>query len=412
MNKLKNIFLDLFLALSVVLMGILVVLNWTYSLNMDEIPTNSKMYTIISKLILKEEDQVISEQLYSAIPSKISIKKDENIHSLIYNDNEISEVYQFIKSSVYKTLYNGEFFEISKIDYDEVLHKQNFIFMEFMLPVSAVIETDYNAYISDIIVTEVNSNIEMYIKSYDRYYKSITKQRYTELKAWNVYNNEYTFAQTVENNSSNPYNLISTNTHSVEAINTRELILTEATQNKIILEFLYNPNLVEKYDNKEEGTDETVFVNQFSRIAISNKNLKFETSETRGNLFYKNKDLTSNEMIGFATGLFDNVHKHINSELRAYPLEIYKKDNDTIVILGAKINSIPYHYDDYAGYFIFNSTGLSYADIKLKEVVTLNKFIMLEPSKFIINTAPKDSNLELIYKDDKPKWIFKSIKEN
>ena len=412
MNKFKNVVLDLFLAFSIVLMGFLVILNWTYSLNMDAIPTDSKMYTIISKIVVKEEDQVISEQIYSAIPSKISIKKDENIHSIMYNDNEISEVYQFIKSNVFKTLYNGEFVEVSKIKYNEILSKQHFIMMEFMSPVSAIIDTEYNAYVSDIIITEVNSNIEMYIKSYNRYYKAVTKERYTELKAWNVYNNDYTFAQAVENNISNPYNLISPKTKSVQAIETREFLLTEATQNKIILEFLYNPNLVEKYDNQEAGLEETVFVNQFSRIVISNKNLKFETNETRGNLFYKNKDLTSNEMIGFATGLFDNVHKHINSELRAYPLEIYKKDNETIVILGAKINSIPYHYDDYAGYFKFNSTGLSYADIKLKEVVTLNKFIMLEPNKFIINTAPKDSNLELLYKNDKPKWIFKSIKEN
>lgn len=399
MKKFKNFLLDIFLILQIALMFVLLFYNWTYNLNMENIPVDSNIYTIYQKFVKEQDSNNEYTNIYKSTPTKIAIKHYDDVHTVMYDDIDLDDIYNnFNFANILKDI---SIEPINQATYNDVLNQNEFVFFEFLTPLSAILNIDSDLYVSNLILT----TDAIYIKSYNDYYI----YNYTSvIPQFEQYNNKYYF----DDNVSCPYNLISNNVSYGNKIITESIYLNSSLEQEIIEEFLYNSDLVEKYNTYVGSLTQSVFINEYSKITLSSQSLEFETMESRGNLYYNDENLTTNEMIYIAVELFNNIQSNLGSSLGGYPLETYSLDGQTVVILGAKINNIPYYYEDYAGYFILNNSGLSYAKINLKKVDILEDVYKIEPSSFIIDTAPENANLELIYKNDTLLWVFKQIKEN
>lgn len=399
MPKFKNFLLDITLIIQILIMIVLIFFNWTYNLNTKNIPIENSLYEFIQNISLEQKVSTSIVDNYKAVPTKIAIKNNENLHIVMYDDLELNEIYT--KFDLLNILSNMKLENIEASEYNAIVNEEKFAFFEFLTPLSAIIKENSDIYVSNLIITPNT----IYIKDYNNYYVSHIQ---TEIYEPISYNNKYYF----NIDSDMPYNLISDDKTYANQIKTRSAYLDYMLELEIIKQFSYNSNLVEKYTTYNNGISQSVYIDEYSKLALSTKEIEFETNDLRGNLYASNEELTLNQMIYITVNLFNNIQNNIGSSLRAYPLEIYKQEEQTVVILGAKINNTPYFFEDYAGYFIINNSGISYAKINLCVVNALEDIISIEPSGFIINTAQNQSNLELLYIEDIAQWVFRRIRES
>lgn len=364
----------------------LMTLSWSYNLSVADLPGNFFNST------LSNQNQDINQEtnLTFIEPYKIAIKDGDTVYSGNYSKLNIVATYDLIKSNIITSFSDYTFKISSKETFSQVFESDNFIYLDFSAPISAIANIDSQMYISEILI----KGTTMYIKSFDSYYTSPIEALDIEIPSF--LDSKAYFEKANDGN----YVLLTNSLTNLNTIEINPLVLDENIKSSIIAEFFYNLFLVDSYDL--EGY-ETVFINEYSQITITPDYIEFVSYDTQGNI-YTQEDMTSPEMLNTANTLFNDIYAIIGSAINARPADIYSYENQIIVVLDGVINSVGYNYDEYAAIFSFTQTGISYAKINLVYADVLQEYT--SPQK--ANSLPISDSFVLKYSEN-GSLIYKKI---
>lgn len=375
---LREFFLNALLLFLIFLMISLMYLNWTKGLNINSMPENFFGYDYIMKFVDSKigMDYEIQGKDF-AIPYKIAIKDGKTTHSIMYNESRVSSIYNTLMANVKDDVTYDYYLEkISLEEYMKATLQEKFVYLEFICPISAIINVDLEIFVIDVIAFENLGNVEIYIKSEFDFYKIIIPQMTIDYEINQTLNNEYQlfFSQNAS------ANLISNTSFITNQVKFDLPKIDFDTKQKIISKFLYNLAITTSY---ETISKETIYVNEFSTISINNTSLEFQSTDPRGNIFNEQNELSHMQMIDFSTGIFDSIYEYIGSEITAQPFDVYYKESLNVVVLTGKINSIDINAKEPIGIFAFSSKGLSYCKINFLTVEQTQDKIMLAKTNLL-----------------------------
>lgn len=383
MLKFKDFFLNVLLISLVFIMFVLVILNWSAGLNLISMPNDflGKDF-IVSKY---RDAYQTTKTLRFATPSKIAIRDNDNIYSAVYSNNELSQVYDAMQMQI--LLKDGIIDDSTSEEYNKAFQTQDIVFLEFFCPISSIAQINSELFVSNMIIKTNQSNTEIYIKSKSEYKKIITNSKMNEFEYKHM--NDKNLLQIYNENI---INILSDDGMLVQNLSIVEPYITSDVKNEIISAFLYNPLVVTNYSPNE---NETIYINENSTVSINQDYVEFESNDSRGNIFYSNTAMNNTEMIDFSLEIFDLIYKNIGSSLVGHAIDLYKQDNQTIIILSSKYQNIGFDTGNYSGIFSFSDNGLSYCKIdlvcakKTDSLVNISKTLILEHENNIILSYTK-----------------------
>lgn len=378
--KLKDAMLNATLVILVILMIVLMYLNWTKSLSVHNMPQNFFAYKQVISLFEKTSVNQLEIQTQQLItPSKIGIRKNGELSVLMYDDTRISSVYSVLFSEIDEI--DNDSILIEKVNYNvfyDATNQSDYVYMELLCPLSAVINIEIDIFVTDMIARNYGSNVELYIRSNDSYYKMIISKAKINFEITEQLTRDYEMIMT--NNGA--INLVSNSSMSAPKIDIKRPFVNLDIQKQIISSFLYNPAVVTSY---QSNSTDRIYVNEYSTITISNDYVQFESKDPRGNIFLEQRAISRTDMQAFAISIFDEVYVSIDSKVIAHPTELYKDDGQTVVVLSGRVNGIDIEVGEPFAVFIFSSSGLSYCKINLKSVIQTEEKVSLMKTNLFKN---------------------------
>ncbi|MFI3227638.1 MAG: hypothetical protein R3Y09_09530 [Clostridia bacterium] len=386
---LKEFILNMMLVFLVLIMIVLMYLNWTKGLNVDSMPEDFFAYNQIMEFIGERETgeyEIQSQKLVA--PDKISIKSEREYYSAVYDQATSLAVYNNLFLEVDDIENKQIFIEDSNLDeFLNALDLDTLAYIEFLSPLSAILNIESDIFVTDMVATQQGKNIELFIKSREQFFKLTMLDSSLLFGNYQSLSTEYDLVVTEEG----VINLINDSSISVLQAEISEPNIDSDMELQIISTFLYNPAIVTNY---ETNYDEEIYVNEYSAITIANDYLEFESTDPRGNIFYQQYNLSATQMIDFSMDIFNDIYGYIGSNIVAHPSDIYYEDSQTIVVLSAKLGGINVNAGETFGIFTFSSSGLSYCKINML-------FAQQEQTKLsLIKTSLLDTQNKIIISYD------------
>lgn len=363
LHKIKEILLNMVLVLLVFVMIMLMYLNWTKGLNIESMPEDFLGYEYIMSFFERETGTEYEIQGQNFVtPSKIAIKSEGKLHTVVYNDTESIMVYNELFGELYGVANNNIRIENSNItEFFDAIDSTEFAYIEFLCPLSAIINVQSEIFVGDMIVCQNEGNAQLFVKSNLDFYKITLVDTEANFVANETLSTDYT----LEITSEGIINLVSDTSTSVYQANIQAPYIDVAVEQNIISVFLYNPAVVTNY---ETSFKEQIYVNEYSSISIFEDYIEFESNDPRGNIFNEKLDLSATQMIGFSIDIFNEIYSDINSSIVAHPSDFYYEDGQMVVIISGEFNGINVNLDEPFGIFVFSSSGLAYCKINLLAV--------------------------------------------
>lgn len=386
----KEFFLNMLLLSLVFVMIMLMYLNWTSGLDIDSMPEEFIAYDFVMSFRERVENsqnnqfEIKTQKL--VIPYKVAIKNQENVYSALYDTTKCLNVFNNVFNNAFSNVSDSKSQVVvdkksNIVEFLSVLNEEEFAYFEFFAPISAIINTDLDIYVEDMIVIIEGNDLALYIKSKNEFYKLIIKNTYASFAIIENLSKDYIFTTS----NTGTINLISNISHSAYPLEISKNDIDIDKQQKIISTFLYNPAIVTNY---QSALDEKVYVNEFSSITIAENIVEFESIDPRGNIIYEQVDLSKNQMIAFAMEIFNRIYTYAESSVVPHPTDFYYEDGQAVVVLSGKINGIDIDIDEPFGIFTFTSSGLSYCKINIINTnVTQEKISLIKTN--LINSQKK-----------------------
>lgn len=384
-NALKEIFLNLVLVSLVFILLILMYLNWQQGLNIENIPDDFFAYEQIMKFLEKEDfgDYEIQSQQF-VTPNKISIKNNGKFYGVIYDQLACASAYDLLFSDIDDIENEKIIIENSTLEeFLQATEQDEFAYIEFLSPLSAIINIESDIFVTDIIAIQKEQNIEFIIKSDNQFYKIIILDKALGFSVYETLSDDYEFLIS----DKGVVNLISEDSFSVNEADISTRYVDLSTKQQIISTFLYNPAVVTSY---ETSYDEQIYVNEYSTISIANSYIEFESTDPRGNIFNEQYDSSATQMIDFAMDIFNDIYGYLDSSILAHPSDFYYEDGQAVVVLSGELDGFDVNLGEPFGIFVFSTSGLSYCKINVviaelaQTKISLVKSTLLETENKII----------------------------
>lgn len=378
MRIFKEILLNLIMVSLIFVMVILMYFNWTKGLNIKSMPDDFMGYDYIVKFIEHEDtyDLDIQTQKF-AIPSKIAIQNDGVLYSVMYDQTKSNEVYSELFFDIDDIDNSQLSIESSSLDaFSTALNEDNFAYLEFLCPISAILNIESDIFVTDMIMIKVDEHIELFIKSNEQYFKISIQQTDVDFEKFSSLSTDYTLILKDEG----VINLVSDTSISVLKANISTASLNDETEKEVISTFLYNPAVVTSY---ETSFSEVIYVNEYSSISMTRDYVEFESTDPRGNIFNEQLELSATEMIDFSIDIFNEIYGAIDSGLVAHPSDFYYLDGQAVVVLSGKFNGIDVNLGEPFGIFAFSSSGLSYCKINMLVAISSQEKVLLIKSNLL-----------------------------
>lgn len=354
----KEVFLNLLMLFLVISMIALMMLNWTKGLNIESMPEDFIAFKLVNSFLTatdKDEYDGYAQKLVT--PTKIAIKTLEDTFSTMYNEENNSLVYKNIFHDV-DNIKDIDLLEIKFEDFYNALSYEEYIYIEFLCPLSAIMNIESDVFVSDMIIVENEGDTDLYIKSKSEYYKITLKSismKYTgETEIFTMDNEMHLEVNGI-------INILDKNMLTLPIANVKEATIDDIAEKNIAVTFLYNTAVATGY---EVTYKEKIYVNEYSTLSIRNDYIQFESKEPRGNIYNQSQALYTSQMIEVSMNIFNSVYENINSKIEAHPIEIIYEESQTIVVLSGKYNGVEVFSTEPLGIFVFSTNGLSYCEIK------------------------------------------------
>lgn len=354
----KEIFLNLLMLFLMMSMMALMILNWTKGLNVDSVPEDFFAYKFVNYFAsVSENENIESHGEKLAVPTKIAIKTFDETFSIMYDEEKINRVYREM-FNIAEDITKIDLEEVSFEEFYAIFEQDEYVYIEFLCPLSAIINVETDVFVTDMVIINNESNSELYIKSKSEYYR-IT------LKNINIkYNSEtdiFSLNNEIHLEVNGIVNLIGKDILQMNKADVLEVEINEEAEKSIATTFFYNPAVATGY---EVNLQEKIYVNEYSTLSIRNDYIQFESKEPRGNIYKQSQALNNSQMIEVSMSIFNSIYSDINSKIIAHPIEIYNEDGQTTVILTGKYNGVEITTTEPLGLFRFTANGLTYCKVK------------------------------------------------
>ncbi len=395
MSKIINFLSNLLLFALIIAMIFFMLFSWGYSLNINSVPENFIASGIISSFREQSQEEIVEEQTLSfVLPLKIAINENGVLSASIYDKLKTASIYDEINVEFYERLDISNLSAVDKNVYIEAFSNPNFVYMEFLSPISAIYDINSMTYVSEVLILEN----EILIKSYDEYFsiKSTPMQ---------VNSYDYLDKNAYFKDINGEMMLVSDSVYSGYELEISEINASRELTDTISTRFSYNPIIVGAYPSVD---GEIVYVNdeKFSELTISGKEVDFISYEPRGNIFVSDHEKTYSEMISESVMLFNQIYTDIGSSITARPSDIYSVNGQVVIALDGEINGVIFDYGKPFGIFVFTNNSLSNSEIILLNASVSSEVITPQKSSSIYT----NSNFVLRYNENgKLQYKMKSL---
>lgn len=271
-EKTKN----LILILLIISLMLLTYITWSIGLTNANIPENSWFYRF-SDIFINNND-IVEKETYIPMPIEITLKNDTDIYVSEYS-SDVKIVYESISNIIYKSLnVRSDIIKDTNDNFNKALDG-DIIIVRYANNISLdMLMSSFGSTAgeSDIVIETIAFSPKcVFIR--EAVTGDIYSFRNNELISFDISSNDYILSKDYVNAGLNPeialpntaikYPLIE------EANNT-------ISPDEIVKAFSYNPYIVKKY--KSDG--HTIYVENFSTIKISDKNIEFDITDLRGGI--------------------------------------------------------------------------------------------------------------------------------